>query len=186
MERGQERYATCVSCHGAEGEGSGIFPKIAGQSAEYIAERLSQYRAGETVGPNTPLMAPHASALSDEAIADLAVYVATLGEPADDPAVEDEAAVEDEPAPEAEPVAAGDAERGQQRYATCVSCHGPEGQGMGIFPKIAGQSAEYIAERLSQYRAGETVGPNTPLMAPHASALSDEAIADLAAYVASF
>jgi cytochrome c553 len=191
-EAGKDRFATCVSCHGAEAQGMGIFPKLAGQSAEYIAGRLQQYRAGETVGPTSALMMPHASGLSDEAIADLAAYVATFGAPAEapaeaPPAAEEEAAAEAPPAAEEEaaPAAAGDAEAGKGRFGACASCHGPQGQGMGIFPKIAGQSAEYIAGRLQQYRAGETVGPTSALMMPHASGLSDEAIADLAAYISS-
>ena len=176
VDAGRDRYATCVSCHGAEGEGSGIFPKIAGRSAGYIADRLITYRSGEQVGPNSALMMPQATGLSDEAIADLASYVATLGESG-------EAAAEPESAPEAE--MAGDADAGGQRYATCISCHGAEGQGMGIFPRIAGRSADYVADRLESYRAGEMVGPNSPLMIPQAMGLSDEAIADLAAYIAS-
>ncbi len=175
-ERGQEQFATCISCHGAEGQGMGIFPKVAGQSEAYVAGRLEQYRAGETVGPDSALMWGQASGLSDQAIADLAVYIAGL-EPFD-AAVEETVA---EIAPEAE----GDAERGQQLYGTCIGCHGAQGLGMGIFPNIAGEEAEYVAGRLTQYRAGETVGPNTPLMAPHAANLSDEDIADLAAYVSS-
>ena len=39
-----------------------------------------------------------------------------------------------------------------------VPCHGNEGQGMGMFPKLAGQSADYISGRLYQYQNGETVG----------------------------
>ncbi len=171
VDAGRDRYAACISCHGAEGEGMGIFPKIAGQSADYVAEKLKAYRAGETVGPNTALMAPMAMPLSDEAIADLAAYVATLGAP-------EEAA--------AEPEVAGDAEAGAGRYGACASCHGAQGQGMGIFPKISGQSAGYVADKLKAYRAGETVGPNSALMIPQALGLSDEAIADLAAYIASF
>ena len=38
------------------------------------------------------------------------------------------------------------------------NCHGNEGQGMGMFPKLAGQSADYISGRLYQYQNGETVG----------------------------
>jgi len=177
VDAGRDRYAACISCHGAGGEGMGIFPKIAGQSADYVAEKLKAYRAGEPVGPNTALMAPMAMGLSDEAIADLAVYVATLGAP-------ETAAAEPEAAPE--PEVSGDAQAGAGRYGACASCHGPQGQGMGIFPKVAGQSASYIADKLKAYRAGETVGPNTALMAPMAMGLSDEAIADLAAYIASF
>lgn len=98
-----------------------------------------------------------------------------------------EAAAEEE----AEAVAAiavedGDAERGQSRYNTCVACHGAQGQGTPVFPKLAGRDAEYIADKLVRYRAGETVGDQTALMTPNAANLSDEDIADLAVYVATF
>ncbi|MCC5813089.1 MAG: c-type cytochrome [Ectothiorhodospiraceae bacterium] len=73
---------------------------------------------------------------------------------------------------------------GEAIYAeSCVSCHGRAGRGMASFPSITGRDADYIAKRLEQYRAGERVGPNTPLMAPHAADLSDDDIANLAAYI---
>lgn len=82
---------------------------------------------------------------------------------------------------------AGDVEAGAAKYqSTCMSCHGPQGAGQAIFPGVAGQSEEYVAEKLEQYRAGEQVGQHTALMAPHAARLTDEEIADLAAYIASF
>jgi len=81
--------------------------------------------------------------------------------------------------PQAEDISAGEAIYTQ----SCAHCHGGSGQGMGSFPSIAGQDADYIAKRLTQYRAGEKVGPNTPLMAPMATDLSDDDIADLAAYI---
>ncbi len=66
----------------------------------------------------------------------------------------------------------------------CATCHGPTGQGMASFPRLAGQSADYIAARLKQYRAGEKVGPNSPLMMPHAVNLSDAEITNLSDYIA--
>lgn len=78
MSRGESLYSTCIACHGAQGQGSPAFPKIAGQTAEYTADKLARYRAGETVGDRTALMAPNAARLSDQDIADLAVYVATF------------------------------------------------------------------------------------------------------------
>ena len=65
----------------------------------------------------------------------------------------------------------------------CANCHGPTGRGMASFPRIAGGELDYIASRLRQYRAGEKVGPNTPLMAPHAANLTDAQIDALAAYI---
>jgi cytochrome c len=78
---------------------------------------------------------------------------------------------------------AGDVEAGKAKYSTCIACHGAQGQGQAIFPKLAGHTAEEIVDLLNRYRAGETVGPNTPLMAPQAKPLSDEDIANLAAYI---
>ncbi len=82
------------------------------------------------------------------------------------------------------PAQAEDIAAGQAMYAeSCASCHGRAGRGMASFPSIAGRDAEYIAKRLKQYRAGERVGPNSGLMAPLASDLSDDDIANLAAYI---
>ncbi|TVP85146.1 MAG: cytochrome c [Thioalkalivibrio sp.] len=78
---------------------------------------------------------------------------------------------------------AGDAVAGQAKYATCVGCHGAEGQGQAIFPAVAGKEVDYLVDVLNQYRAGDQVGPNTAMMMPHAMNLSDEDIADLAAYM---
>jgi len=66
----------------------------------------------------------------------------------------------------------------------CSKCHGPTGRGMASFPRLSDKDKEYIADRLRQYRAGEKVGPNTPLMMPHAVNLSDAEIDGLAAYIA--
>ena len=79
-----------------------------------------------------------------------------------------------------------DLEAGEEHYrGVCRNCHGPTAKGLASFPKLAGQTAQYLAERLEGYRAGEAFGPNTPLMAPHAAELSDAEIADIAAYIAS-
>lgn len=80
----------------------------------------------------------------------------------------------------------GDASAGESLYAqSCAQCHGPEGKGMASFPSLAGRDAEYIKSRLTTYRAGEKVGPNSGLMIPNASKLSDSDIDNLAAYISS-
>lgn len=77
-----------------------------------------------------------------------------------------------------------DVSAGEKLYQkNCRNCHGPTAKGMASFPKLAGKSAEYISERLLQYRAGEMLGPNTPLMRPQAVNLSDEDIANVANYI---
>lgn len=79
---------------------------------------------------------------------------------------------------------AGDVAAGASAYGTCIGCHGSAGEG-GVGPKLAGQSAEAIVSLLNKYKAGEQVGPMTPMMAPMAVGLSDADIANIAAYTAS-
>ncbi|AGA33207.1 cytochrome c, class I [Thioalkalivibrio nitratireducens DSM 14787] len=80
---------------------------------------------------------------------------------------------------------AADVEAGQAKYMACQGCHGPQGQGQAMFPPVAGKDAEYLADVMKKYRAGEQVGPNSMMMMPHMVNLSDEDIANLAAYMAS-
>lgn len=83
------------------------------------------------------------------------------------------------------PAGAQDTSAGETLYQKdCRSCHGPTAKGMASFPKLAGHSAEYLSDRLEQYRAGEKVGPNSALMIPRAAKLSDDDIANLATYIA--
>jgi len=78
-----------------------------------------------------------------------------------------------------------DADAAAKAYSgVCSKCHGPTGRGMASFPRLSDKDKEYLAGRLRQYRAGEMVGPNTPLMMPHAVNLSDAEIDGLAAYIA--
>lgn len=81
-------------------------------------------------------------------------------------------------------VRAGDAVAGEKRYrANCVNCHGKTGKGMASFPAIVGRDADYITGRLTTYRAQEMVGPNSAFMMSQAAELSDDDIANLAAYI---
>lgn len=79
---------------------------------------------------------------------------------------------------------AQDISAGEAAYQKdCRHCHGPTAKGMAVFPKLTGNSADYLVKRLKQYRAGEKVGPNTALMAPLAKGLTDQDISNLAAYI---
>jgi cytochrome c553 len=78
--------------------------------------------------------------------------------------------------------AQGSAEAGATKAAVCLACHGLNGNSTsGEWPSLAGQNAHYVAEQLRLFRAGKR---NNPVMMPLAMGLSDEDIADLAAYYA--
>ena len=58
-------------------------------------------------------------------------------------------------------------------WSGCAACHGAEGQGMAVFPKLAGQSQDYIVGRLNAYKNRETVGNMSSTMWSQAGMLSD-------------
>ena len=76
------------------------------------------------------------------------------------------------------------ATNGGNGIAPCTSCHGAEGNAPigDIYPKIGGQYADYIEHALQAYRGGTRAGGNADVMAAQAKGLSDQQIADLAAY----
>ena len=73
---------------------------------------------------------------------------------------------------------------GEIRYKeTCVNCHGQAGKGAGSFPKVSGKEVSYTIAKLEAYRKGIKQGSNSFLMFPMAKPLTDEEIANLAAYL---
>ena len=76
-ELGKMAYIGCVACHGAAGEG-GVGPQLAGQTMEAIADKLTRYKNGETVGSQSALMWSQASQLGSDDIENLAAYIVTL------------------------------------------------------------------------------------------------------------
>jgi cytochrome c553 len=80
-------------------------------------------------------------------------------------------------------LAAGSKEAGQTKSTPCVACHGIDGNSANPeWPSIAGQHESYFVRQLKAFRAGER---QNPLMSPMAAGLSDEDIADLAAFYSS-
>jgi len=77
----------------------------------------------------------------------------------------------------------GDPVIGKTKATTCFACHGEDGMGTAPnYPVLAGQHAAYLAHALTQYRSGER---KNPIMAGFAGQLSDDDIADLAAWFGS-
>ncbi|MDX9842785.1 MAG: c-type cytochrome [Aquabacterium sp.] len=86
----------------------------------------------------------------------------------------------------AQNVTAGDAQAARSKVAMCIGCHGIPGYQSSFpevhkVPKISGQNAAYLAAALTAYRKGDRKHPS---MKAIATSLSDQDIADLAAYYA--
>jgi cytochrome c553 len=164
----------CAECHAYNGasDGSGAFPRIAGQSAYYLAKQLRDYASG--VRANA-VMTPIARALSSEDTADVAAYYAGVNAPF-------------LPLKSAQPMLV---ERGEQiakvgdaaqDLQSCNSCHGPGGAGEPpAIPYLGGQYSNYIAFQLTMWKRG--FRKNSPdAMADVAKRLNDQEIAAVAAY----
>ena len=77
---------------------------------------------------------------------------------------------------------AGDAAAGKAKSAVCASCHGPAGVSSNpLWPNLAGQQEQYLVKQIKAFRDGDR---KDPMMAPMVAALSDDDIANLAAYYA--
>jgi cytochrome c553 len=178
---GATKAAVCSACHGPNGNSvNPEWPKLAGQSAVYIAEQLKLFRAGVRANP---VMQPLAAGLSDQDISDLAVYFE-----AQTPA-----------GLEADPSywQTGEALylRGDKAHEVpaCVACHGPVGRGnlAAGYPALRAQQAVYVVKQLGDYASGaryksqrpETASRNGVMMFTVAKRLSAEQMRDVASYV---
>ena len=86
--------------------------------------------------------------------------------------------------------AQGDIDAGKLKAATCVACHGSDGNAIiGQYPKLAGQHADYLVKQLADYKLAVTSsgaqGRSNVIMAGMAAALSATDMADLGAYFSS-
>jgi cytochrome c553 len=80
-------------------------------------------------------------------------------------------------------LAAGSKEAGQSKAVTCSACHGMDGNSPNPeWPSLAGQNEPYVLKQLREFHSGKR---QNPLMSPMAAILSEQDMADLAAYFSS-
>jgi cytochrome c553 len=172
-EAGKTKATPCQSCHGPDGNSlNPEWPKLAGQNAPYLKKQLEDFKSGARVNP---IMSSIAAALSEEDIANLAVYYAsqTISEGA---------------TPEEY------VELGQKLYRqgnkesgvpACMACHGPAGNGnpAAAWPRLSGQHAKYVENQLKAYHTnGRTNDPNG-MMRGVAKKITNEEVTAISHYV---
>ncbi len=75
---------------------------------------------------------------------------------------------------------AGDVAAGKAKSAICASCHGADGVSLSpLWPNLAGQKEQYLVKQIKAFRDGTRTDP---MMAPMVASLSDDDIANLAAF----
>jgi cytochrome c553 len=195
VNAGKEKSAACSACHGPTGvSASPMFPNLAGQNDAYIIQQLKDFKSGARANA---MMAPMAANLSETDMADIAAYFASLPNSIEQAAAAASTDAGSDAAPTSVPVAgnveivastpaaalyAGDVAAGKTKAATCAACHGSDGNSLvPMYPSLAGQSANYIAKQLAEFKSGER---ENMVMAGMAAALSQEDMNDLAAFFA--
>jgi len=181
VQAGATKSAVCSSCHGPNGNSANPdWPRLAGQSAVYIAGQLRLFKSGVR---NNPIMKPLANTLSDQDISDLAVYYEA----------QTVTGLEADPSfwkAGSELYRRGDKAR---NIPACIACHGPVGRGnlYAGYPALRAQQSVYVVKQLNDYASGArytgtnvtTADPNSVMMLTIAKRLTPEDIRDVASYV---
>ena len=177
---GKDKAATCVACHGADGNSAApSFPKLAGQGEKYLLKQMKDIRDGARP---VPTMIGQVDNMSDQDLADIAAFYASqvsTGAQTDPDLLELGERV----------YRSGILER---NVAACTACHSPNGKGNAPagFPALSGQHPEYIAAQLRAYRkgyedeTGRTNDGDTRIMRTTAFGLSDLEIEAVSSYAA--
>lgn len=182
VEAGKAAYATCLACHGDQGQGNAALnaPRLNHLQPVYLASQLQKFRSGIRGGDSATAtsrqMAPMAATLADDqAVLDVAAYAASLDSD--------------------KPVASikGNATLGGDYYNQfCGACHGAGAVGNVALnsPRLAGSSDWYLLAQLKAFRSGERGSHPQDNTGKQMRAMAvvlpdDQALNDVVAYLAS-
>ena len=172
MERAEEIVqGKCFICHGADGESSSpVFPRLAGQNANYVARQLADYKAGKR---KSTTMQPMVEDLSADDFKALGRYFATR--PTIGHTIEDG---------ELAQMGRFIFVRGNpySGVAACATCHGNDAHGSESLPRLAGQHAQYTENQLKQFNKRERTNDNA-VMHGIASKLTELELKAVASYI---
>ena len=170
----------CAACHGVNGlSQSPMVPNLAGQQREYIVNQLQDYRDHTRSNKYAvQYMWGMAGPLTNKQIQELAEYFSKQA-----PAQAYKENVGDPKLARGKEIF----EKGipTQGVIQCNSCHGPKGEGMATFPRIAGQHTYYLIQQLNVWKepaqkefmevGGNTWAPRTITFArPHGVLMQNE------------
>jgi len=163
----------CATCHGRAGvSDQPKFPHLAGQKPAYLAAQLKAFKSQSRGDPDAlSYMWGMSAPLEDETIDALAAYYASL------------------PAPTARSTDSERLRQGRDIYEkgveaigvpACAACHAPDGHGLVDFPRLAGQTSQYVLKQLQSFQNNMR---NMAVMHGVAAGLKDAQMQAVAAYL---
>jgi len=174
----QAKLAYCEDCHGRSAQGfHGYFPipRLAGQQPEYLKNQLEAFVEHRRTNN---IMFNIAHSLSPGMIAALAADFRALNPPPLGGGARNLAPTGEKIFQNGVPEA---------NVAACAACHGPEGQGSGEIPRLAGQLSDYLYNKLINWSKERGLNPTEPdisaVMSPVAHSLTRPQVEAVAAYL---
>lgn len=144
--------STCAACHGPGGRSTlSPFPNLAAQTAPYLEAQLKAFRDQKRADPDAQAyMWGLASPLNDTMIHALAAYYAAQhparGQPGNSKLIARGKLIFDKGMPD-------------EGIPPCNVCHGANGQGNAMFPRLAGQHAPYLVKQILLIQNALRVAP---------------------------
>ena len=174
----QAKLAYCEDCHGRAAQGFHSYfpiPRLAGQQPEYLKNQLDAFVERRRTNN---VMFNVAHSLSPGMIAALAADFRALNPPplggGARHLIRTGEKIFQNGVPEA-------------NVAACAACHGPEGQGSGEIPRLAGQLPDYVYNKLTNWSKERGQNPTEPdisaVMSPVAHSLTRPQVEAVAAYL---
>ncbi len=161
---------TCVACHGVDANTPVMpsYPKLGGQNEQYALNQMKDIKSGKRSNGLTVAMKGVMHLVTDEELAVIAKWLSEL------------------PKAEAQATAAGAASGANLFMAkTCGACHGPDAQTpiMPLYPKLAGQNAEYALNQMKDIKSGARNNGMTAAMKGVMPLVSDQEMAAIAEWL---
>ncbi len=142
---GEERAAVCMFCHGKKGNSRrGNIPNLAGQNTKYIVNQFEMFATNQR---DNSFMREQAKNLSSENRVNIALFFSSQ---------------KAKPRSEISP---DQSAKGSKIFmAQCSGCHGKDGHGKDMIPRIASQPAKYLNKTLNIYRTEPEKRSTSPML----------------------
>ena len=151
---------TCATCHGMDGNRpiSPLYPKLGGQSAEYVLAQMKDFRDGKRTNGQSAVMTALMATISDEEMQTLAKWIS-------------EQKLEQTPAEDHQGAAAFMAKG-------CIACHGADAKTplMPLYPNLLGQNKDYLVNQMKDIKSGARSNGMSAVMKGIMAGVNDDEI----------